>query len=629
LRTDCVMNASSGTIIVAALGFVGCGQSGSTFAVDDAGYGDADAKFDAAVHDAPSLGEAPSGDASSGDGGIKLGCSSDLQRVVNGDGSVVTVCAPNQGCAAGECIAACAAAAANHGTLGCDFWIATPSADPTLLPACFAVFITNGWQKGATVEVSRDATSYDATKFSLIPSATTPSSSWPAIPASGIPVASVGILFLSQDPKATNDVDVPITCPIAPAVNASEGTAVYTHVIPATGMGLAWHVTTDVPVTAYDILPYGGATSYYPSAELLIPTTAWGTNYYGVVPSQGLYAAKAAQWGQVVAKEENTVVTVVPTVTLPSGASGGIVGAAPAGALTRYVLNAGQYLQWQNSEEMSGTIISSDRPVGFTGGIGLEFYTSKTSAGGALDSAHQQMPPIQSLGYDYVAPPYTTRMVSLAPESIPYRMVGAVNGTTLKYDPPVAAAPSALSAGQAADFETTAAFRVTSQDSEHPFYVGQMMTSCGVTGGSRPGCNVSNAADCCLGDPEFVNILPPAQFLDKYVFFTDVTYATTNLVFTRVRGKAGFQDVTLDCAGALTGWQPVGSEGLYEVTNIDLVRAQTPNGKCNNGPHTASSSAPFGVMVWGLDWYSSYAYPAGGNASPINTVVVTPTPTPK
>jgi hypothetical protein len=48
------------------------------------------------------------------------------------------------------------------------------------------------------------------------------------------------------------------------------------------------------------------------------------------------------------------------------------------------------------------------------------------------------------------------------------------------------------------------------------------------------------------------------------------------------------------------------------------------NGTCDNGPHTASSAGPFGLMVWGLDSASSYGYPAGGNIATINTVVVPP-----
>jgi hypothetical protein len=199
-----------------------------------------------------------------------------------------------------------------------------------------------------------------------------------------------------------------------------------------------------------------------------------------------------------------------------------------------------------------------------------------------------------------------------------------VDGTTLTYDPAVAGAPTTLASGQVVDFETTSAFVVTSQDSSHPFYVAQLMTGEGVTGGSRPGCMPPATDGCPLGDEEYVNVLAPAQFLSRYVFFTDPTYATTNLVLLRQAGTNGFADVTLDCAGVLTGWVPVGTSGKYEMTNIDLVRGAVPNGTCNNGPHVATSTSTFGVVVWGLDSFSSYAYPAGGNIAPINPVSVTP-----
>jgi hypothetical protein len=52
---------------------------------------------------------------------------------------------------------------------------------------------------------------------------------------------------------------------------------------------------------------------------------------------------------------------------------------------------------------------------------------------------------------------------------------------------------------------------------------------------------------------------------------------------------------------------------------------------CSNGLHTATSTLPFGLVVWG--WGSiatnpffsgavSYAYPAGASVKPINTVVI-------
>jgi hypothetical protein len=235
------------------------------------------------------------------------------------------------------------------------------------------------------------------------------------------------------------------------------------------------------------------------------------------------------------------------------------------------------------------------------------------------------------MGNEYVVAPYTTRMASTtSDESEKYRIVGAVAGTALTYDPPVTGAPSVLTEGQVADFETKGGFVVKSQDVQHPFFIAQIMTGCMVTGGSRPGCSaaaISKFGSCCLGDEEYVIVVPPAQFLQKYVFFTDPTYPTTNLVVTREKTKQGFQDVTLDCIGApLGGWTAIDAAGQYEYTNIDLVRASAKNGQCDNGPHVATSNGPFGLTVWGLDSFSSYGYPAGGNVAPINSVVLPPTP---
>jgi len=128
------------------------------------------------------------------------------------------------------------------------------------------------------------------------------------------------------------------------------------------------------------------------------------------------------------------------------------------------------------------------------------------------------------------------------------------------------------------------------------------------------------------GDPDYVNVIPPAQWLPDYLFLTDPTYGNTNLVFTRKKGKDGFVDVTLDCAGVLTGWQPIDPAGNFEFTRVDLVTAGAPNGGCNNGAHVASSSVPFGLTVWGWDPYVSYGYPAGMSVQPINEVIVPPTP---
>ena len=127
-------------------------------------------------------------------------------------------------------------------------------------------------------------------------------------------------------------------------------------------------------------------------------------------------------------------------------------------------------------------------------------------------------------------------------------------------------------------------------------------------------------------------MIPPGEYLQSYVFFTDPTYPETNLVVVRAKGPSGFKDVTLDCAGTLTGWQPIGTSGQYEYTRVDLSRHNfQPQGKCDNGRHEMQSAGSFGLTVWGWgsaesgsfsSQYVSYAYPAGASVQPINDVVV-------
>jgi hypothetical protein len=167
------------------------------------------------------------------------------------------------------------------------------------------------------------------------------------------------------------------------------------------------------------------------------------------------------------------------------------------------------------------------------------------------------------------------------------------------------------------EFSASGPFVVRSQGSEHPFYLGAYMTG---------GAPFSDE-----GDPEWVNVIPPQQYLDNYVFFTDPTYPQTSLVVVRTPSKVdgSFAPVSLDCLGEIDGWQPAGN---YEYTRVQLVSGNFQgNGNCENGHHVMSSALPFGVTVWGWGTTEqtlqvSYAYPAGAGFLPINEIVIPPTP---
>jgi hypothetical protein len=216
-------------------------------------------------------------------------------------------------------------------------------------------------------------------------------------------------------------------------------------------------------------------------------------------------------------------------------------------------------------------------------------------------------------------------------------VVGAVDGTPLTYDPPQPGAPATINARQLAEFTAPGPFVISSQGADHPFYLAQYMT------GGMPYDGE--------GDPEFVNVISPTQFLQRYTFFTDPTYPETNLVVTRVKDATLgiFPNVSLDCAGTLSGWAPVGSSGNYEFMRIDLSSGnfQGQNG-CDNGVHTLTATLTgggptakprAGATVWGwgnpityaptdneanpkFTRWVSYAYPVGANITQLNNVVL-------
>jgi hypothetical protein len=569
------------------------------FACGSHGFGDGhDASSDVAQDDV----HVSFGDASLGDGGAcSLSCSSDLHDVLDCHGNVVQACPPDQGCGGGKCVSACASADANKSTIGCDYWLWPPEIISIGKGACFAAFVANTWNDPVTISIDRGGQSLPVTGAARIPSGTGLSLTYAPLPNGQLPPGEVAIVFLARNGQALT------SCPagVTPAYTQTAAS------IDGTGIGTAFHLSTDRPVVAYDIFPYGGGQSAATSATLLIPTSAWDTNYVGVdAYKASTVVPNATPSMAILASQDGTQVTISPTAPIVGG-----TGVAPTGKgqPITYALSRGQFLQLSQPTELTGSAIQSNNPIAVFGGAScLNIDVGML----ACDSAHQQIPPVKALGSEYVAIRYRNRMNG--EETPPWRMVGAVDGTTLTYEPAApAGAPTTLSSGQLVEFQSSGQFVVKSQDAQHPFYLSAHMTGGQLFGGR--------------GDPEFVNVIPPAQYLASYVFFTDPTYPETELLLVRKQNGA---DVTLDCAGAVSGWQPIASS-TYEYARVDLVTGNFQKiGNCDNGRHEISSTDPFGLVVWGWgtaaatfqSQYVSYAYPGGASVQPINTVVVPPNP---
>jgi hypothetical protein len=538
------------------------------------------------------------GDAqASGDCGTTQ-CSADLHQVLDCAGHVLATCPSDQGCANGHCVSACDSAQANQTAIGCDFFMQNLPPDQTGTGSCYAVLVANTWNAPITIDVeyAGSKATGDFVRRAGANGSLSPLQNGQLSPN------ELGIVFLSAYSYPFGGSPVFwVGCPtgVTPAYTADVAN------LTGTGIGKAFHVTTSAPVAAYDIYPFGGSASYITSASLLLPTSAWGTNYLAADGYQAVQAG-LAPYLQVAAANDGTHVTIKPTADIH--ALNGVAGTTK-GVPQTYTLDKGQYLQISQVEELAGSAITSDQPVSVFGGASGAFIPAGQEY---YDTLHQQLVPVHMLGHSYTAVRYRDRTGTLTSENeqVPWRLVGAVAGTTLQYDPPQAGAPTTLAAGQMVEYSAAGPFTVSSQDAQHPFYMAAYMT-----GGSDHGD---------LGDPDYVNVVPPEAWLSSYLFLTDPSYKYTTLVFVRGKAQDGtFKDVSLDCVGPLTGWKPIGAGGAYEYTRADLVFKGAPQGKCGNGVHTAKSDAGFALTVWGFDDGDvSYAFPAGMGTQPINSVSV-------
>jgi hypothetical protein len=533
-----------------------------------------------------------------GQGGACSGqCSSDLHQVLDCNGLVVQECTGFEGCDMETltCINACEAAKNNKQSVGCEYWATDMEAyQPTY---CFAAFVANTWNTPAHLVVEHSGTQLPVESFTRIPVGQGPSLTYQPYDSNvGLPPGEVAIVFLSGNSGGAPN------CPVTSAVPGAG--------MQGTGVSSSFRIESDVPVVAYQINPYGGGSVAVTGASLLLPTSAWDTNYIAVNAYQQDIAPPSLN---IVATEDNTSVTMVPVAAVQGG--GGIPSSAANTPFT-FTINRGQNAQITQNAELTGSVIQSDKPIGFMAGQPC----MRTPYGVAFcDHGEQMIPPVRALGSEYVGVMYRPRQG----EPAIWRMVGAVDGTQLTWTPDVGG-PATLEQGQVAEFTTGTPFVVTSQDSDHPYLLFTHMA------GSQWNMLSDNSG---YGDVDFVISVPPNQYMNAYVFFADPTYPETNLVVVRSRDKEGnFHDVDLDCAGLLTGWQAVGD---YEWTRIDLITGDFQNvGNCSTGRHEIDSDGRFGLWVWG--WGTpltssftsnvSYGYPGGMNVQPINTVVIPPVP---
>ncbi len=542
-------------------------------------------------------------------GACQKTCSIDGRKILDTCRDGVEVeCGATETCLEGACVDACALAEESKASVGCDYWSVNMDVHIETVGACFVTMVTNTFGGPAHVSADFRGAPIDLSQHAAIPRGSGASVTYePYDPEKGLAPGEVLVLFLAQSTGSA------VPCPV-PAARSTGAQLI------GSGIGDAFHVASDVPVVAYQMMPYGGGSAAVTGATLLLPTSAWGTNYVATTAWPHGSGSLGPSMN-LIAREDGTEIEVLPRVDIKGRE--GLFPGGKAGTTVKYSLGKGEVLQITQADDLAGSPISANKRIALFAGHPC---MNVPADAGYCDHAEQQIPPVAALGHEYVGAPHRPRVPSDVKRK--WRILGAVDGTTLTYDPP-GLGPSAIGLGAAIEFETDGPFVVKSQDEKHPFQLFGYMTGSALFDG--------------WGDPEFVRMTAPSQFLSRYVFLTDPSYPETNLVVVRKRTAAGFADVELACAGKLTGWKPVGTSGEYEITTIDLVSHDfAPQGECDNGVQTMSSNGTFGVWVWGwggpettggscgpftppnpkFTCAVSYAYPAGESVRPINDVVV-------
>jgi hypothetical protein len=158
----------------------------------------------------------------------------------------------------------CAAAEANHSSIGCEYYaVDMDAASGPPQDACFVVFVANTSSSPVHITTQWNGQSIDLSQYAKLPVGVGQSLSYgPFDPTAGLDPGKVALLFLAYAPQLGN-----VACPVPAAISDPSAQT------NGTGIGHAFHIATDEPVVAYQMLPYGGGKAAATGASLLLPTS--------------------------------------------------------------------------------------------------------------------------------------------------------------------------------------------------------------------------------------------------------------------------------------------------------------------------------------------------------------------
>lgn len=383
-------------------------------------------------------------------------------------------------------------------------------------------------------------------------------------------------LFITGDTATTGTVEIPglgfstpftvtpgtvttVSIPLAAHLTTSD-------IVETKGI----HVTSQAEVSVYGLSRIPATTDAY----LGLPTDILGTEYI-VLGYKNSDVVNGTEFA-IVGAASGTTVTITPSVT---------TGPRQVGVPYNIALNQGQTYQLINTgsapNDLSGTIITSDKPIAVFGGhncanIPPGYY--------ACDHVVEQLPPVVTWGKNFVTMPLATRL-----NGDTFRFLASTDGTTVSVNGVVVAT---LNRGQLHERIIAGPAQITS---DQPILVAQYSNG--------------SSYDGVLSDP-FMMLIPPfEQFLGAYTVTTPASGFRINFINV-VAPSPAVGVITLDGV-------PIPAESFVPIGTSGFSGAQVA---VSLGSHALAGPLPFGAFVYGFDAYDSYGYPGGMSLAPVVVV---------
>ncbi|WP_236059501.1 PKD domain-containing protein [Chitinophaga rhizophila] len=359
------------------------------------------------------------------------------------------------------------------------------------------------------------------------------------------------------------------------------------------------HIVSDVPIVAYAHI-YGSASS---GATMLMPEETWGY-YYVSLNSQQEYDFDCFSWMFVVARENNTVVEITPsvltrnnkqpgvpfTVTLNRGEIYQVVGASLGGSAGR---------------EMTGTTVRSIAnandtcfPVAVFSGSSRTSIACSGGFGSSGDNNIQQVFPSQAWGKRYLTAPSSTSSTPSSFMTNPYKVVVKDPATVVKRN---GVQLTGLLNNSYYEYESDTPDYI---EADKPILVAQYMSStgsCPNTGGD--------------GDPEMVYLSPVEQSIKRIGFYRNNRESINVNYLTMIIPTEGVNTLSIDGVG--NSWNYILPHPNLSGYSVVVKRWNASQAQC-----IVQSDSAFTAVTYGLGSVESYGYNAGTLINNLNVIGV-------